>query len=204
MRRATRIVAATFGAFAGIGGLEHGYFEILQGNGRPNGVMIASMGPPCVPEEAWHACEPAMTVLPSFLVTGILAMGLGLVALIWSAGFVDRRLGGTVLLALSTLLLLFGGGIFPPVIGLVGGLVGLKIHAPPRQAKSALGHTVLRFLGRLWPWPLVVFFVGLFSQWILGYLFIEFWQSYGVAFLGLIMAMMPLSILAAWGHDVQR
>ena len=35
MRRATKIIAASFGLFAGFGGLEHGYFEILQGNAPP-------------------------------------------------------------------------------------------------------------------------------------------------------------------------
>ena len=34
MRRATKIIAASFGLFAGFGGLEHGFFEILQGNAR--------------------------------------------------------------------------------------------------------------------------------------------------------------------------
>ena len=51
MRKATRIIAASFGIFAGFGGLEHGYFEMLQGNVRPESIMIASMGAPCVPEE---------------------------------------------------------------------------------------------------------------------------------------------------------
>jgi hypothetical protein len=55
MRKATRIVAASLGVAAGIAGLEHGYFEILQGNTRPEGLMIVSMGSPCVPEEIW--CE---------------------------------------------------------------------------------------------------------------------------------------------------
>jgi hypothetical protein len=59
MRKATRIIAASFGFVAGFGGLEHGYFEILQGNARPDSIMIASMGAPCVPEEIWNACEPA-------------------------------------------------------------------------------------------------------------------------------------------------
>jgi hypothetical protein len=35
MRKATQIVAASFGFIAGIAGLEHGYFEFLQGNARP-------------------------------------------------------------------------------------------------------------------------------------------------------------------------
>ena len=44
MRKATRITAASFGFIAGIAGLEHGYFEILQGNIRPPSIMFASMG----------------------------------------------------------------------------------------------------------------------------------------------------------------
>ncbi len=45
MRKATRIVASSLGIFAGFGGPEHGVFEIMRGNVRPEGVMIASMGP---------------------------------------------------------------------------------------------------------------------------------------------------------------
>ena len=94
MRRATKTVATWFGISAGIAGLEHGYFEILQGSTRPAGLLIVSMGPPCVPEEIWNGCEPAMTILPNFLVTGILAVLLGLAIIVWSAAFVQRRRGG--------------------------------------------------------------------------------------------------------------
>ena len=87
MRRATKIIAASFGLFAGFGGLEHGYFEILQGNARPQSMMIASIVAPCVPEEVWHLCEPAMTILPNFLMTGILSMLLGLATMIWAGAF---------------------------------------------------------------------------------------------------------------------
>src|SRR3990172_11008764 len=128
MRKATRIIAASFGILAGFGGLEHGYFEILQGNVRPESLMIASMGAPCVPEEIWNACEPAMTIIPNFLFTGILAMLLGLVAMVWAAAFVQRKQGGTILALLSFGLLLFGGGIFPPVIGMIGGGLGSRIN----------------------------------------------------------------------------
>lgn len=59
MRRIIHIITVVFGAFAGFGGIEHGYFEILQGSSSPNGLMIESIGPPCIPAEVWHACEPA-------------------------------------------------------------------------------------------------------------------------------------------------
>lgn len=130
MRKATKTVATWFGIAAGIAGIEHGYFEILQGNTKPQGLMIASIGPPCVPEEVWNTCEPAMTIIPNFLITGILSVILGILILAWSAGFVQRKNGRMVLILLSVALLLFGGGIFPPLIGLVGGVAGMKINMP--------------------------------------------------------------------------
>lgn len=87
MRRATKIIAASFGLFAGFGGLEHRYFEVLQGNVRQQSMMIASIGALCVPEEVWHLCGPAMTFLPNFLMTGILSMLLGLATMIWAGAF---------------------------------------------------------------------------------------------------------------------
>jgi hypothetical protein len=44
MRKATKTVATWFGVTAGLAALEHGYFEILQGNVRPSGVMFPSWG----------------------------------------------------------------------------------------------------------------------------------------------------------------
>lgn len=200
MRKATRIIAAAFGIFAGFGGLEHGYFEILQGNVQPESIMIASMGPPCVPEEVWHTCEPAMTIIPSFLVTGILAMVIGLVTIVWAVAFVQRKRGGTVLALLSLGLLLFGGGIFPPLIGIIGGLVGTRINTPLRRQPGP----VWRMLAKLWPWTIVVFFVWLFGQFVLGYFFNEFLMESGVLVPVMILGLLVVSILAGYGHDVQK
>jgi hypothetical protein len=148
MRKATKTVASWFGVVAGIAGLEHGYFEILQGNARPASLMFASIGPPCVPEEVWNACEPAMTILPNFLVTGILAGVFGLLIAIWSAAFIQRQHSGVGLIVLSVALLLFGGGFFPPLIGLIGGVAGTQVNRP-LAAKPASG--VIRVAARLWP-----------------------------------------------------
>jgi len=197
MRNATRIIAASFGILAGFGGLEHGYFEILQGNVRPESIMIASMGAPCVPEEIWHVCEPAMTIIPNFLATGILAMVLGLVTMVWAAAFVQRQPGGTILALLSFGLLLFGGGIFPPVIGIIGGVVGTRINTPLKKQPGP----VWRMLAKLWPWTIVVFFVWLFGQFVIGYFFNESLMKSGVLIPVLILVLLVVSILAGYGHD---
>ena len=200
MRKAAKTVAAWFGISAGIAGIEHGYFEILQGNTRPESLMIASMGHPCVPEEAWNACEPAMTIIPNFLLTGILAVVISLLVLTWSAAFVGRKNGGAILILLSVALLLFGGGLFPPLIGMVGGVAGLKINKPltGKQAKGPVGG-----VAKLWPWPLVIFMVWIIGQWPAGYFFNDFMQKAMYFGLFLIFATLPLSVYTAYAHDVQ-
>jgi hypothetical protein len=148
MRSGTKVLATVFGTIAGAAGMEHGTFETLQGDVEPGGLVIASMGPPCQADGVWHGCEPAMTIIPSFLVTGIL----GLAVLVWAAAFVQRRNGGLVLMALSVLMLLVGGGIFPPAIGLIGGAAGTRINAPLSGQRASRPGGVSRFLARLWPW----------------------------------------------------
>jgi hypothetical protein len=197
VRKATRVVASLFGIFAGFGGPEHGYFEILQGHVRPDSLIIAAMGPPCDPEKVWNLCEPAMTVIPSFLATGILATVIGLITMIWAAAFVQSKNGGIVLILLSIALLLVGGGLFPPLIGIIAGVVATRINAPlTRQPGS-----VLRFLAKLWPWPLVLFFVWAFGQFVVGYFFNEFLQKSGFLTPLLIIGLLVLSILAGYAHD---
>ena len=200
MRKATKAVAMWFGIVAGIAGLEHGYFEILQGSARPASLMFSSWGPPCVPEKIWHACEPAMSILPNFLITGILAMLLSLAMMAWSAGFIQRKQGGLVLILLSIALLLFGGGFFPPIIGLVGGVAGMQINKPITGQSGS----VTRFAAKLWPWPLVIFLVWVLGQFPVGYLFNDFLTSIMGFGLLLILTLLPLSVYVGYAHDAVK
>lgn len=104
MNKAARTTAAALGVSAGIAGLEHGYFEFMQGSSRPGSLFINSMGPPCDPQMVWNRCEPALTIIPDMVVTGVLAMILGLIIVIWSLFFIQRRYGGQVLILLFLLL----------------------------------------------------------------------------------------------------
>jgi len=118
----TIAVASVLGIFAGVSGASHGPGEILQGNIAPSGIMIEAW-----PRLTWLAGEPAMTIVPSFLVTGVLAVIFGLIVTVWAAAFVQRKNGGLVLILFSVILLLVGGGFFPPGFGVIAGIIGTRI-----------------------------------------------------------------------------
>jgi hypothetical protein len=117
-----RAAASIIGIIAGLSGAYHGFGEILQGNIAPSGIAI----------QAWPGLtalggEPAMTIVPSFLVTGVLTIIFGLIVTVWAAALVQRKNGGLVLILLSVVLLLVGGGFFPPGFGVTAGIIGTRI-----------------------------------------------------------------------------
>ncbi|HVN54919.1 MAG TPA: hypothetical protein VMT46_11365 [Anaerolineaceae bacterium] len=200
MRKATRVVAAALGVLAGLAGLEHGIFEILQGNVTPATLAFPSMGPPCDPKVAWSGCEPALSILPNLLISGILTVLISLAVIAWSAAFVQRKNGGTALILLSLLLLLIGGGFFPPLIGLIGGIAGTRILKPFNRKPSG---GLLRLAAALWAWPLVLLSVWSFGQFPVGYFFNDFLKSIMGFGLLLILTMLPLSVFSAYARDAQ-
>jgi hypothetical protein len=116
-------VASILGVFAGVGGASHGPGEILQGNIAPSGIMI----------EAWPALtslggEPAITLIPSFIVSGIVTVILGLAVTIWAATRIQSKNGALVLILLSLMMLFVGGGLIPPVFGVVAGIIGARVR----------------------------------------------------------------------------
>lgn len=120
----TRVAASALGIFSGLGGASHGPGEILQGNITPNGLVIEAW-----PELTALQGEPAMTIIPSFLVSGILTVIVGVLVAVWAAKFVQRKNGGIMLILLSIILLLVGGGLFPPVFGVAAGIIGTRIKS---------------------------------------------------------------------------
>ncbi len=137
----------TLTAFAGI---EHGIGEILQGNRPPGGIWILSW-----PESTLFRSvggEPAMTVIPNLLITGVLAILFSLAFFTWTIQFAQRKPGGIVLILFSVILLLVGGGIFPPVLGLMTGLTALGIRPSLAWPRTYLSPGLQRFMSRVWPW----------------------------------------------------
>ena len=142
---------STFGAIMALAGIEHGIGEVLQGSIAPSGVMFPSW-----PDSAFFrslAGEPAMTIIPNLLITGVLAILFSLAMLMWAILFIQRKNGGLVMILLSIAMLLVGGGIFPPIFGILTGLVATRIHAPVSSCNASRSDDGFqRFLAKLWPW----------------------------------------------------
>ncbi len=147
---AARLVASIFGILAGIGGIMHGPGEILQGSAAPGGIVFNSWT--VEPIATNVGGEPAMTLIPNLFLSGVLTILVSSAVLVWAAGFVGKKGGGAILIALSLLMLLVGGGFAPPLIGILAGVAGLGIHAQtPRWCRN-LSSKWRTFLSGTWPW----------------------------------------------------
>lgn len=147
---ATRTTVAVLGLLAAVTGVEHGVGEITQGPVRPPGVVFESW--PHVAAFDPLGGEPAMSLVPHLLATGVLAVVVATALGVWSVRYAHQRHGGTVLVGLSVLLLLVGGGFGPPLLGVLAGLLATRLTARPRRPPRPLA----RMLAALWPWPLPV------------------------------------------------
>lgn len=161
MNNATRIFTSTFGAVMALAGIEHGIGEALQGNVAPAAIMIQSW-----PDAAFFSSlngEPALTLVPNLLISGILTILVSLALLAWSTLFIRRKHGGLVMILISVALLLVGGGIFPPLLGAAIGAAGMKIDAPLSWWRTRLSAGFRCFLAGIWPWSYAVCILSWFA-----------------------------------------
>ena len=204
MNKATRMAAAFLGVYAGLLGMEHGLFETLQGSAPSGGLMINAIGPPCQPDTAWHACLPAMTLIPNLLITGVLALLAGLAVLVWAAGFVQRARGGLVLILLSLVMLMVGGGFVSTFSGVIAGMAGTRIYAPLAWWR-ARPRNILHLLEKLWPWVAIVMGLWFLAAWVLGYYFSQNMQKMSpILFLVFDIGLPILIVFSGFAVDIQR
>lgn len=211
MNRATRTIVSTIGVVLGIAGMNHGFFEVLQGNTPTEGVLIQAIGEA---HQMWlYGGEEAFTIVPNFLVTGILAMLVGLGVIVWSLGFVHRKRGPIVLLLLFILLFLVGGGIAQVVFIAPTLAVATRIDQPLTWWRKILPEKMRRALAKVWPYSLAAaclsFLIGLFIA-ITGFVpgvsrnNPELILSICWAFVfGGGLGLMVFTFVAGFAHDIQ-
>ena len=118
-----KVAASALGIFTGLGGASHGPGEMLQGNVAPSNIVFQAW-----PSLTALAGEPAMTIIPNLLVTGILTIIVGVLLAVWAAKFISRKHGGLVLILLTIVLLLVGGGLMPALFGIAAGVIAILLN----------------------------------------------------------------------------
>jgi hypothetical protein len=150
MNRATGITAATMGVLLGLSGMNHGFFETLQGNTPTGGMIISAVGEG---QRMWlYGGEEAITIVPNFLATGVLAMLVGLGMIVWSIAFLHRKRGPLGFLILFILLFLVGGGVGQLFGFIPAWLASTRINKPLTWWRKVLPPGFRRVLAKLWPW----------------------------------------------------
>lgn len=150
MNRALGTVLTVVGVIFGISGMNHGFFEALQGFTPTPGLIIKAIGPA---QRMWErGTEEALTIVPNFLVTGLLAMGFGLAIIIWSLRSLGSRPKATVFILLFLALFLTGGGIghlifFLPAWGFI-----TLINKPLTWWKKILPTGLRQVMAKTWPY----------------------------------------------------
>jgi hypothetical protein len=169
---ASRWVATTYGILIGLAGVEHGIFEILQGDVPTGGLMVDAIG------DAYRfwpgAAETVLTIVPNFLWTGILAVIFGISVVIWSFYFVQRKYGATIFFLLALTLFLVGGGFAPIFLTLLGAGAATRIEQPLNWWREHL--PAKESLARFWPSILILFVI-------------VFWGAVGIQIFGLPIAV---------------
>jgi len=199
--RATRVVATVLGVYSGLLGMAHGVFEYRQGSLPTESVLIAAIGAPCQMESAWHACFPAMTLVPNFRLSGILTLIIGVVILVWTSAFVQRKRGWLILILLSIGSMLVGAGFTPPALGVLAGAIGSQINRPLGDRKGLLSGNFGVFLSTLWPWSLVAYVSWIVFQTCLGFFAGDVMLKLGAASLLITNTFLLVMILTGLSFD---
>ncbi|MFX0210164.1 MAG: hypothetical protein ACFFDT_29550 [Candidatus Hodarchaeota archaeon] len=179
----TRVVVAAFGILCGLTGIIAGFFEIRQGNIAPSGFVISTIGPNYSMVDDFTYL--AVTIVPNMLITGVLAVVVSCLVIIWSARFVHKKNGVLMLLGLSITQMLVGGGWIID-LAIITCILATRIDKPLNWWRSHLSTNLQVWLVKLLPFSLIVY--AIISSIMLG-----------LTILGVnnVMLIKPLEILAA-------
>ncbi|PKN95127.1 MAG: hypothetical protein CVU44_00135 [Chloroflexi bacterium HGW-Chloroflexi-6] len=196
--KSTSVYVIILGIFVGLGGIAHGVFETLQGN-TPTGGYLLDIG--------------VFTLIPNYLITGIAAIIVGLVVIVWTIGFIHTKNGSIIFLALSILLFCVGGGVAQVLFFILAWGVSTRINNPLAWWRKVLPKNTRKRLAQFWPTMLVSGFLFLcvaVGIWLIlsppnttyrAPTIIEYvlWL-----FLAIGILLQPLAIVSGFARDIER
>ena len=206
---ATRVTATTVGVLLGLSGMNHGFFEFLQGNVPTGGLVLQAIGPA---QRFWErGTEEAFSIIPTFLASGLLSMLVGLIIVIWSLWFIQSKYGPQVFLGLFIVLFLVGGGIGQIAFFVPAWAFATRMHKPLTWWRKVLPRSLWPFLSGLWLVTLMLatlaILIGLeiaIFGLVPGMTDPEQVQNTAMATVLLSAVLYVISFVAGFGHELRR
>lgn len=155
IRNPLLFTVAIFSSLFGLSGIEHGFFEILQGDTETNGFIISAIGPS---QRFWlHGTEPAFTLIPNYLISGIAAVIVSSCVIIWSLRFLRNKHSWIPLLLLSIAQFLTGGGFAQIFLSVVLGFSAAGLYRPRRLWKKYIAEKLRSVFSLSWVFSFLAF-----------------------------------------------
>ncbi len=140
----TRAIASTFGAIAGLSNLAYAAAEALERHARPTAGFFTLNG------------QPAITILPDMLLTGVIGLCLSLAFTLCALFFAKRWQGGLAMLLIACLQIPFGAGLVRLFQAIIYSLVGTRIGRPLKFWAAILRQPSRSKLSWFWPLSFIV------------------------------------------------
>lgn len=197
---ARRNVVRALGAVAALAAAEHGIGELTQPEGAEGFLLIESW--PHVAAFESLSGEPAMTLIPDVRVTGLVTVVVSAWLAWWAFHNQAARRDGWVLLGLSALLLLTGGGFGPALLtAALGAMLLRSPHLPDGHRRARV---VMALAGR-WR-PLLVLTVGAFLALFPGVVLLDWATGVDTVWLAAVLPIIAfcgvgLTLAAARAQD---
>ncbi|MDW7739790.1 MAG: hypothetical protein SCJ97_07005 [Bacillota bacterium] len=178
--------------YAAIIGFVHGVGEILQAGSKSNSNLIYALDV-ADPDKVWHAGLPAFSVIPDYLISGIITVLISIAIVIFANLLIESNCFKFLPL-IFILLFLFGGGFVPPFIGIItSSYYVIKKKSSMNKQPSFLR----KLIAKLWIYLISALILWLPSSWIIGWIFPAFMlQISSVTFI-MLDIILPILILVA-------
>ena len=196
-----RLVVASFAILCGVTGVTAGIFEISQGNIETEGFVITTIDPEHA--LAGELTYFAVTVIPNMAITGIVAIVVSMVVVVWAVFFVQRKHGPLILFGLFIAQTLLGGGWILDM-AIITVALATRIGKPLSWWRRHLTGRTRVLMDRLLIPSLVCYAVISFGLIVLTVMIVDdqsWWDSLNLL-AAIMFVPMVLMILGAFAHDV--
>jgi len=179
--------------YTAIIGFIHGVGEILQAGSKSNSNLIYALDV-ADPDKVWHAGLPAFSVIPDFLISGIITILISIAIIIFVNLLIESNYFKFFPL-LFILLFLFGGGFVPPFIGIISSTY--YVIKKESKLNNKQPSFLRKLIAKLWIYLISVLIFWLPSSWVIGWIFPAFRLQISSATFIMFDIILPILILVA-------